>query len=176
VSASDFEFRYRFWIICALFGIAFSTYSIDAQNTGATLVQWIARLRGTTATDADYHAIFALAALFCIAAALVLGMLLFDYRLILREEAGLAIDQGDSFRAYRAAVPRLLPALRPQLASGGRVPNWPDGFLGEAFIWVMAASVATFAITLNMNVFFVVLASSFVVYGICLAIIKRQHN
>ena len=236
MSASDFEFRYRFWIICALFGIAFSTYSIDAQNTGATLVQWIARLRGTTATDADYHAIFALAALFCIAAALVrtwgtaylnpevmvdgrmhtsrlvadgpyryvrnplyfgnillaigfglmasrigfvilvLGMLLFDYRPILREEAGLAIDQGDSFRAYRAAVPRLLPALRPQLASGGRVPNWPDGFLGEAFMWVMAASVATFAITLNMNVFFVVLASSFVVYGICLAIIKRQHN
>jgi hypothetical protein len=43
-------------------------------------------------------------------------------------------------------------------------------------MWVMAASVATFAITLNMNVFFVVLASSFVVYGICLAIIKRRHN
>lgn len=107
---------------------------------------------------------------------LVLGMLLFDYRLILREEAGIAMNQGDSFRAYCAAVPRLLPSLRPQLASGGRVPNWPDGFLGEAFMWVMVASVATFAITLNMNVFFVVLASSFVVYAICLAIIKRRHK
>ena len=43
MSASDFEFRYRFWIFGALFGIAFSTYSLDPQNTGATLVQWIAR-------------------------------------------------------------------------------------------------------------------------------------
>ena len=236
MAASDFEFRYRFWIFGALFGIAFSTYALDPQNTGATLVEWIARLRGTTAIEADYHAIFTVAALFCIAAALVrtwgtaylnpevmvdmqmhtsrlvadgpyryvrnplyfgnillafgfglmasrigfvilvLGMVLFDYRLILREEAGIAVSQGESFRAYCAAVPRLLPALGPQLPSGGHVPNWPGGFLGEAFMWVMAASVATFAITLNMKVYFVVLASSFAVYAVCLAIIKRRHD
>ena len=34
------------------------------------LVEWIAGLRGTTAATADYHLIFAVAALFCMVAAL----------------------------------------------------------------------------------------------------------
>jgi protein-S-isoprenylcysteine O-methyltransferase Ste14 len=236
MASSNFEFKYRFWIFGALFCVAFSSYSIDHQNTGAMLAEWIARLRGTTATTMDYHAIFAVAALFCIAAALVrtwgtayldpevmvdmqmhssrlvadgpyryvrnplylgnillaigfglmasrigfavlvLGMVAFDYRLILREEAGIAASQGDSFRAYCAAVPRLLPALRPKLPTGGGVPNWRGGLLGEAFMWVMAAAVVAFAITLNLNVYFVVLAASFVVYAICLAIIRRRKK
>jgi protein-S-isoprenylcysteine O-methyltransferase Ste14 len=236
MASSNFEFKYRFWIFAALFCVAFSSYSIDHQNTGAMLAEWIARLRGTTATTMDYHAIFAVAALFCIAAALVrtwgtayldpevmvdmqmhssrlvadgpyryvrnplyfgnillaigfglmasrigfavlvLGMVAFDYRLILREEAGIAASQGDSFRAYCAAVPRLLPALRPKLPTGGGVPNWRGGLLGEAFMWVMAAAVVAFAITLNLNVYFVVLAASFVVYAICLAIIRRRKK
>ena len=236
MASSNFEFKYRFWIFGALFCIAFSSYSIDQQNTGAMLAEWIARLRGTTSTTMDYHAIFAVAALFCIAAALVrtwgtayldpevmvdmqmhssrlvadgpyryvrnplyfgnillaigfglmasrigfavlvLGMVAFDYRLILREEAGIAASQGDSFRAYCAAVPRLLPALRPKLPTGGGVPNWRGGLLGEAFMWVMAAAVVAFAITLNLNVYFVVLAAAFVVYAICLAIIRRRKK
>jgi len=236
MAASNFEFKYRFWIFGALFCFAFSSYAIDQQNTGAALVEWITRLRGTTATSADYHLVFAGAALFCIAAALVrtwgtsylnpevmidthmhtsrlvadgpyryvrnplyfgnillaigfglmasrtgftilvLGMIFFDCRLILREEAGIAAKQGDNFRSYRAAVPRLLPALRPQLPSARQMPNWSDGFLGEAFMWVMAASVVTFAISLDLTVYFVVLASSFVVYAICLAIIERRRK
>ena len=236
MASSNFEFKYRFWIFGALFCVAFSSYSIDHQNTGAMLAEWIARLRGTTATTMDYHAIFAVAALFCIAAALVrtwgtayldpevmvdmqmhssrlvadgpyryvrnplyfgnillaigfglmasrigfavlvLGMVAFDYRLILREEAGIAASQGDSFRAYCAAVPRLLPALRPKLPTGGGVPNWRGGLLGEAFMWVMAAAVVAFAITLNLNVYFVVVAAAFVVYAICLAIIRRRKK
>lgn len=236
MASSNFEFKYRFWIFGALFCVAFSSYSIDHQNTGAMLAEWIARLRGSAATTMDYHAIFAVAALFCIAAALVrtwgtayldpevmvdmqmhssrlvadgpyryvrnplyfgnillaigfglmasrigfavlvLGMVAFDYRLILREEAGIAASQGDSFRAYCAAVPRLLPALRPKLPTGGGVPNWRGGLLGEAFMWVMAAAVLAFAITLNLNVYFVVLAAAFVVYAICLAIIRRRKK
>jgi protein-S-isoprenylcysteine O-methyltransferase Ste14 len=236
MASSNFEFKYRFWIFGALFCVAFSSYSIDHQNTGAMLAELIARLRGSTATTMDYHAIFAVAALFCIAAALVrtwgtayldpevmvdmqmhssrlvadgpyryvrnplyfgnillatgfglmasrigfavlvLGMVAFDYRLILREEAGIAASQGDSFRSYCAAVPRLLPALRPKLPTGGGVPNWRGGLLGEAFMWVMAAAVVAFAITLNLNVYFVVLAASFVVYAICLAIIRRRKK
>lgn len=122
-------------------------------------MEWIARLRGSAAATADYHLIFAVAALFCIAAAivrtwgtaylnpevmvdtqmhssrlvadgpyryvrnplyfgnillaigfglmasrigfvfLVLGMIFFDYRLILREEAGIAENLGDGFLA-----------------------------------------------------------------------------
>jgi protein-S-isoprenylcysteine O-methyltransferase Ste14 len=236
MAASNFEFKYRFWIFGACFWIAFSSYSLDHQNAGAALVERGARLRGATVTDADYHLIFAIAALFCVAAALlrtwgtaylnpevmvdmhlhtsrlvadgpyryvrnplylgnillgigfglmasrigfvilVAAMIFFDYRLILREEAGIMATQGDSYRAYCAAVPRLLPAMRPKLPSGGHAPHWPDGFLGEAFMWVLAASVVAFAITLNQTIFFVVLISAFVVYAICLAIIKMRRR
>lgn len=236
MAANNFEFRYRFWIFGALFCFAFASYSIDHQNTGAAITEWIARLRGTTATANDYRVIFAVAALFCITAALVrtwgtaylkpevmvdeqihtsrlvadgpyrhvrnplyfgnillaigvglmasrigfailvIGMILFDYRLILREESELVASQGDRFRSYCAAVPRLLPALRPKLPPGGNVSDWQGGLLGEAFMWAIAASVVTFAVTLNLNAYFVVSAASFVVYAISFAIIKRKQK
>src|SRR5215469_7506088 len=148
-AATDFEFRYRFWIFGAIFFVAFFSYSIDHQNIAAAFVDWMAKQRGVPAADWQYHAIFAIAALFCFANALirtwgtaylnpevmvdkrlhttrlvadgpyrhlrnplyfgnillgigfglmasrigfvilVLGMILFDYRLILREEAGI---------------------------------------------------------------------------------------
>jgi protein-S-isoprenylcysteine O-methyltransferase Ste14 len=236
MTASNFEFKYRFWIFGACFWIAFSSYSLDHQKAGAALVEWIARLRGTTVTRADYHLIFAIAALFCAAAALlrtwgtaylnpevmvdmqmhtsrlvadgpyryvrnplylgnillgigfglmasrvgfvilVAAMTFFDYRLILREEAGIKATQGDSYRAYCAAVPRLLPALHPKVPAGGRASNWADGFLGEAFMWVLAASVVAFAVTLKQTVFYIVLAAAFVVYAICLLIIRIRRK
>jgi protein-S-isoprenylcysteine O-methyltransferase Ste14 len=236
LAASEFEFRQRFWIIGAIFFLAFLTYNLDHQNAGAAVTEWIARIRGTAATSTDYHLTFAVAALFAIAAALVrtwstaylnsevmiamrvqtsrlvadgpyryvrnplyfgnillavgfglmasrvgffilvVGMVAFCYRLILREEAGIAASQGDGYRAYCAAVPRLLPALRPKLPSAGGVPDWADGMLGEAFMWAMAASVIAFAITLNQTIYFVVLASSFLVCAVCLAVIKRRRK
>ena len=236
LAASNFEFKNRFWIIGGIFCFGFGAYNLDRQNTGAAIVEWLARIRGTTADNMDYHLIFAVAALLAILAALVrtwgtaylkaevmvgqrlhttqlvaegpyryvrnplylgnvllalgfglmasrlgffimvVGMFVFVCRLILREEAGILGSQGDSYRAYCAAVPRLLPALRPKVPAPGGAPNWTDGLLGEAFMWVMAASILTFAITLNTNVFFWVLASSFVVYGICLAVINRQRT
>ncbi|HUI83589.1 MAG TPA: isoprenylcysteine carboxylmethyltransferase family protein [Candidatus Binatia bacterium] len=236
LAASDFEFRSRFWIFGALFGLGFFSYSVDHQNSGAALVDWIARLRGTAAANWQYHAIFGLAALLCIANAavrtwgtaylnaeimvdsrihtsrlvadgpyryvrnplyfgnillaigfglmasrlgfliLVGGMIVFDYRLILREEAEIVASQGDSYRAYCAAVPRLLPALRPKLPSGEAVPNWTDGFLGEAFMWVLAASVVVFALSLSVWIFYVVLGSAFVIYALCYAVIVRRRR
>jgi steroid 5-alpha reductase family enzyme len=107
---------------------------------------------------------------------LIVGMLVFVCRLILREEAGIAASQGDAYRAYCAAVPRLLPTLRPRLPSASGVPNWTDGFLGEAFMWVMAASLVAFAFSLKQKIFFWVLGGSFVVYAICLAIIKLRRK
>ena len=235
-SATDFEFKYRFWIFGAIFFFAFSSYSLDQQNIAAAVVDWIAKQRGIPAADWQYHAIFAVGALLCIACALVrtwgtaylnpevmvdkrlhttrlvadgpyrylrnplyfgnillgigfglmasrvgfvilvLGMILFDYRLILREEAGIEASQGDSYRAYCAAVPRLLPALSPRLPSGGAKPNWSGGFLGEAFMWLLAASVVAFAITLSLKVFYIVLASAYVVYAACYAVIKRRQK
>ncbi len=235
-AASDFEFKYRFWIFGALFWIAFSTYSIDHQNLASALLDWFARVSGAPVADWQYHAVFAVAALFCIENAalrtwgtaylnsavmvdkrlhtarlvadgpyrhvrnplylgnillaigvgfmasrigfviLVVGMVLFDYRLILREEAGILATQGDSYRAYCAAVPRLLPALRPQIESAGTTTRWGDGFLGEAFMWVLAAAVVVFAISLNQRVFFIVLAAAFVVYAACYAVIRMRQK
>jgi protein-S-isoprenylcysteine O-methyltransferase Ste14 len=47
---------------------------------------------------------------------LVLGLLLFHYRLIMREEAELVRTQGDRYRAYCARVPRFWPALRTRIS------------------------------------------------------------
>ena len=234
-AASNFEFKYRFWIFGALFWLSFASYAVDPRTSGVAFVEWIFRSRGEP-SNAALHGIFAVGALLCIAAAylrtwataylnaevmvdmrlhtarlvadgpyryvrnplylgnillglgfglmasrvgfgiLVLGMIFFDYRLILREEAGLDASQGESYRAYCAAVPRLLPALAPRVPSAGSKPNWGDGFLGEAFMWVLAASVLAFAITLNQRIFFFVLASAFVIYGICYAVIRSRQK
>jgi protein-S-isoprenylcysteine O-methyltransferase Ste14 len=216
--------------------VAFAAYNIDSQTAGVVLTDWIARLRGTAATAADYRWTFGVASLFAIlnaavrtwataylnadvmtagqvrtsrlvadgpyrhvrnplylgnillaigfgamasrigCAILIVGMAVFVYRLILREEAGIAGSQGDAYRVYCAAVPRLLPALRPRLRAAGGVPNWVDGLLGEAFMWVLAMALVAFAVTLKQQIFFVVLASSFVVCAICYAIIKRRKK
>jgi|SRR5579871_2398103 len=60
--------------------------------------------------------------------------------------------------------------------AGAALPNWTDGFLGEAFMWTMAASVAGFALTLKQMVFFVLLAMAFVVYAMCYAIILKRRK
>lgn len=236
MAASDFEFKNRFWIFGAIFFFAFGAYRLDQVNAGQAFLEWIARLRGAPVADWQYHAIFAAAALFCIANAalrtwgtaylnpevmvdkhvhtsrlvadgpyryvrnplylgnillaigfgmmasrlgfliLVLGMILFDYRLILREEAGILASQGASYRAYCAAVPRLLPSRHTKLPSAGAKPDWRGGLLGETFMWFLAASVIAFAITLSLKVFFVVLASAYVVYGACYALIRKRQK
>src|SRR5260370_11113093 len=71
MAASNFEFKYRFWLFCALFGTAFSAYGIDQEPAGIAIGNWIARLPGTAATNMNYHVVFAIGALFCLAASLV---------------------------------------------------------------------------------------------------------
>jgi protein-S-isoprenylcysteine O-methyltransferase Ste14 len=84
---------------------------------------------------------------------LVIGITLFLYRLIGREEAGLLKAQGATYVAYMAAVPRLLPALRPRVASGGMKPGWRQALAGEAHLWLIAAGAIGFTWTLNARVF-----------------------
>jgi protein-S-isoprenylcysteine O-methyltransferase Ste14 len=80
---------------------------------------------------------------------LVIGMFIFTYRLILREESELSESQGESYREYCAAVPRLLPSLKARVPSAGNVPNWLDGFLGELMFWGFGFSVVILAVTLR---------------------------
>lgn len=95
---------------------------------------------------------------------MTLGLAFFYYRLVLREEAALAASQGESFRAYCAAVPRFFPALRPRVKSSGARPRWGQAFAGEIFMWGFAASVVAFTITLQIKTFYAVLGVSLVGY------------
>jgi protein-S-isoprenylcysteine O-methyltransferase Ste14 len=88
------------------------------------------------------------------------GLLLFYYRLIFREEAALTASQGESFRAYCAAVPRFFPALRARVPASGAKPRWGQAFGGEMFIWGFAFAVISFAVTLSVKIFWIVLGVS----------------
>jgi len=92
------------------------------------------------------------------------GLLLFYYRLIFREEAALNASQGESFRAYCAAVPRFFPALRPRVSASGAKPRWGQAFAGEMFIWGFALGVVAFAITLNQALCWIITSVSFFGY------------
>jgi protein-S-isoprenylcysteine O-methyltransferase Ste14 len=92
---------------------------------------------------------------------LVIGMFVFTYRLILREESELGETQGESYRTYCAAVRRLLPSLSPRVPSAGNTPNWVDGFVGELMFWGFFVSVVVLAVTLRGLPFEFVLWVSF---------------
>jgi protein-S-isoprenylcysteine O-methyltransferase Ste14 len=89
---------------------------------------------------------------------LTVGMVIFTLRLLLREEAELARDQGESYLRYCAAVPRLLPSFRPRVPAAGNKAHWRQGFLAELMYWLMSVAIAAFAITLNIKVFWAIFA------------------
>lgn len=95
---------------------------------------------------------------------IVIGMTLFAYRLVLHEEAKLLGSQGEGYRKYLQAVPRLWPSLRSPVASGGGRPNWMDGFAGEIFFWSFAAGELAFAVTLKPAYFYAVIGAGFAIY------------
>jgi hypothetical protein len=66
----------------------------------------------------------------------------FHLRLVLGEEAFLREKLGEPYAAYCARVPRLLPALRPQVAASGARPRWGQAALAEIFMWGSAVSFA----------------------------------
>lgn len=83
----------------------------------------------------------------------VAAMLVFCYRLILREEAELKAVQGERYARYVEAVPRLCPSLLPRIASAGQRPNWAAGFKAELWYWGFPVTVLAFAESLNLRVF-----------------------
>jgi len=90
----------------------------------------------------------------------VVGILVFCYRLINREEAELQMSQGEQYELYRRAVPRLLPSLWPRVASSGRQARWGAGFKAESWFWGFPLAMMVFAITLKIKLFFLILAAS----------------
>ena len=106
----------------------------------------------------------------------VAAMLVFCYRLILREEADLQASQGKQYADYRSLVPRLRPSLRPRIASAGHQARWKDGFKAESWYWGFAAAVVTFAITLNLKLFFAILAGSIALFWVSSVILQKKPH
>jgi protein-S-isoprenylcysteine O-methyltransferase Ste14 len=97
-------------------------------------------------------------------AVIAVALVVFGLRLILREETDLLRTQGDSYRRYVQAVPRLLPSLRPRLPAGDARPNWVDGFVGETFLWSFALAMGVFAVTERLAWFGIVAVIGFAAY------------
>lgn len=95
---------------------------------------------------------------------IIIGNSLFCYRLILREEAILLESQGEGYRTFFKAVPRIWPSLWPRVSAGGRKPNWLDGFAGEVFIWSFPLGMAVFDVTLQIRYFWIIMTAGFAVY------------
>jgi len=53
-------------------------------------------------------------------------------------------------------------------------PRWAQGIAGEAFIWILAASMLAFALTLNARLVPAAAAVGFIVYWILFAVWKRR--
>lgn len=94
---------------------------------------------------------------------IVAGISLITWLLVRTEEAGLLASQGERFQKYMAAVPRLWPSLRPQVARGGARPDWANGFRGELYMWLFAAGTDAFAITHKLLLFYAGLITGVVV-------------
>lgn len=105
-------------------------------------------------------------AIFCIVA-----VAFFEIRLILGEEAFLAGKLGESYLAYCARVPRLLPALRPHVPASPMHAAWAAAFLGEIYMWGVA--VAFIAVGYRYNAF---LITQGVIVSLGLSLIGRAFN
>jgi protein-S-isoprenylcysteine O-methyltransferase Ste14 len=106
----------------------------------------------------------------------VVAMLVFCYRLILREETDLQVSLGEQYKGYSKVVPRLWPSLWPRIASAGRQAKWAEGFKAESWYWGFAAALVTFAVTLKLTVFFAILAGSLVLFWVSSVVLQKKSN
>ena len=104
----------------------------------------------------------------------VTAMLVFCYRLILREEAELQESQGEQYKRYHKAVPRLWPSLLPRIAAAGSQARWIEGLKAESWYWGFAAAVVAFAITLSLKLFFVILGTSLVLFWVSSMVLRKR--
>src|SRR5262249_8966972 len=99
---------------------------------------------------------------------------LFVYRLIFCEEAALRESQGESYLAYCRAVPRFWPALTPRVPAGNRPPRWGQAFAGESFIWLFGVAELTLALTLNMQLMFILFTLAFVAHFVVIPLLSKH--
>jgi len=237
--ATDFEFRYRFFVFGLIFWAGFTCYVFDQRNTGEALLRLIsgpgldldsaqgrhglqvifglatllmagaammrtwstAYLKTDVVHDMDlrseammadgpyrhtrnplYFSNLLMTAAMAMLASLVgavvmaLAMLLFQFRLIFREEQRLLQTQGDRYVAYLKAVPRLWPWLRPRVPSSGLKPQWAQAWLGEAMFWGFVLAVAVFAVTLKLKYAYIFVGLSILFYLVVVPLWQRRKH
>jgi protein-S-isoprenylcysteine O-methyltransferase Ste14 len=74
---------------------------------------------------------------------------IFQVRLALAEEPFLAARFGQHYLDYKAAVPRFLPALTPQVPAAGAQPHWLQSLLGELYFPAAFLVLAVFGWSFN---------------------------
>jgi protein-S-isoprenylcysteine O-methyltransferase Ste14 len=104
------------------------------------------------------------------------GITLFYYRLIAREEWQLSETQGESYRQFLKAVPRLLPSLRPRVASGALAPRWGQAFAGETFMWFFALAAICLAATLSQRLFLTMIVAGVAASFLAKAVLRRRGH
>ena len=104
---------------------------------------------------------------------LIVGNLFIVLRLIGREEAALVKAQGEAYRAFLAAVPRLWPSLSPRLPATGLPPRWAQAFLGESHLWTLALNGFILAWKLDTRLYYVILCVAGVAYFLMRTVLKR---
>lgn len=77
------------------------------------------------------------------------GSLAITLALIAEEERQLTASQGESYAAYKRAVPSLFPSLTPRVAAATLTPRWGQAFLGEGLFWGIALGMILFVATLQ---------------------------
>ncbi|MGA3328335.1 MAG: isoprenylcysteine carboxylmethyltransferase family protein [Terriglobia bacterium] len=107
---------------------------------------------------------------------IILGNLFIVLRLIGREEAAMVQSQGEAYKAFVAAVPRLWPSLRPRLPASGTQPRWLQAFLGEAWMWTFALNGFLFAWKLDFHLYYTLLWVSAVAYFLMWTVLKRLRR
>jgi protein-S-isoprenylcysteine O-methyltransferase Ste14 len=105
---------------------------------------------------------------------IIAAILVFDHRLIVREEEDLTLSQGETYRRYVAAVPRFWPSLRARVPGSGLQARWGQAFAGESLFWIFGLAMLSFSITLNVKISGIVFALAFVVYFAAVYTVKKR--
>lgn len=144
-------------ILCAVFGAALRLWGTATLGSGVVHSQFMQA--GSVMASGPYRFVrnplylgswilsLGIAILMPPSGALVFLVLegFFYFRLILGEEAFLTAQQGESYLEYRRSVPRLIPSLRPRIASSGARPQWFISLAAEAFPVLYALCLAVLA-------------------------------
>jgi protein-S-isoprenylcysteine O-methyltransferase Ste14 len=220
MKATAFEFRYRFWIIVAIYVLGFTApwdffWHVDGAGPNAHVWGWLAAMLsrgGAMSISGAFDAVL-VAAIVCAAAGAwlrvwgtatlgedvmsdqsfrgdgvaasgpyrflrnplyvgswlntlalailmrpsgavfaVVGIVAFQMRLILGEEAFLREKLGAAYVEYCAAVPRLLPRFKVRGSRfEGKTAMWGRAAVAEVYMWMSAAAFAVFGWQYDAN-------------------------